>query len=65
MFDLIRDLGDVTDEEMYEVFNMGCGFCCVVADDDELRALERLRERYPAAGRIGRATGEPGAVVRS
>ena len=31
VFDLIAELGGVPDEEMYEVFNMGCGFVCVVA----------------------------------
>src|SRR5207244_3312096 len=28
IFDLIGDRGGVEDAEMYEVFNMGCGFCC-------------------------------------
>ena len=27
IFELIRERGDVSDEEMHEVFNMGCGFC--------------------------------------
>ncbi len=31
IFTLIQELGDVRDEEMHEVFNMGCGFCVVVA----------------------------------
>ncbi len=33
IFALIQELGDVGDEEMHEVFNMGCGFCVVVARD--------------------------------
>jgi len=40
---------------MHEVFNMGCGFCCVVADADEKAALRLLRSHYPAAKTIGRA----------
>jgi len=64
IFDLIADLGAVSEEEMYEVFNMGCGFCVVVAAADENSALETLREHYPDARRIGRATDAPGAVVR-
>jgi phosphoribosylformylglycinamidine cyclo-ligase len=63
VFDLIAELGAVSETEMYEVFNMGCGFCCVVAAADEDGALATLREHYPAARRIGRAT-EPPALVR-
>src|SRR5829696_1435357 len=55
IFALITERGSVSDEEMHEVFNMGCGFCCVVAPRDEERALERLRGQYPDAKRIGRA----------
>jgi phosphoribosylformylglycinamidine cyclo-ligase len=63
VFDLIQELGGVATEEMAEVFNMGCGFCCVVAAGDEARALEILRAHYPKAKRIGRATDRPGEVV--
>jgi phosphoribosylformylglycinamidine cyclo-ligase len=41
---------------MHEVFNMGCGFCCVVAAGDESAAVELLGGHYPVAKRIGRAT---------
>jgi phosphoribosylaminoimidazole (AIR) synthetase len=47
------------------VFNMGCGFCCVVSADDEGPALELLRRHYPAAKRIGRATEQAGELKRS
>jgi phosphoribosylformylglycinamidine cyclo-ligase len=56
IFELIRELGDVDAEEMREVFNMGCGFCCVVAAGDKNAALELLRRHYPEAKRIGRVT---------
>jgi phosphoribosylformylglycinamidine cyclo-ligase len=56
VFTLIQELGDVTDEEMDRVFNMGCGFCCVVAAADEKPALELLRGHHPGARRVGRAT---------
>jgi phosphoribosylformylglycinamidine cyclo-ligase len=62
VFALIQELGDVSDEEMREVFNMGCGFCCVVAAADEGAALELLRRHHPEARRIGRATGAAGPV---
>jgi phosphoribosylformylglycinamidine cyclo-ligase len=64
IFELIQELGDVGDEEMHEVFNMGCGFCVIVATADEDAALEPLRTNYPYAKKIGRATGDPGRVIR-
>jgi phosphoribosylformylglycinamidine cyclo-ligase len=64
VFGLIQELGGVSDAEMDEVFNMGCGFCCVVAASDDAAALELLTAHYPAAGRVGRAAGPVGAVRR-
>jgi phosphoribosylformylglycinamidine cyclo-ligase len=65
VFELIAELGDVSDDEMYEVFNMGCGFVCVVAAGDEDSALELLRGHYPAAKRIGTVTDRAGVVERA
>ncbi len=65
IFELIRERGDVSDEEMHQVFNMGCGFCVVVAPEDEAAALELLRAHYPGAKRIGRATDAAGTVRRA
>jgi len=55
IFELIQELGEVSDEEMHEVFNMGCGFCVVVAQADEKAAMKRLQAHYPGATRVGRA----------
>jgi len=54
IFDLIRERSGASIEDMHDVFNMGCGFCCVVASGDEGPALELLRRHYPEASRIGR-----------
>jgi phosphoribosylformylglycinamidine cyclo-ligase len=62
IFELIQERGGVGDEEMHDVFNMGCGFCCVVAAGDEAAALGLLRRHYPAAQRIGRASDGPHEV---
>jgi phosphoribosylformylglycinamidine cyclo-ligase len=64
VFELIGERGGVSDEEMHEVFNMGCGFCCVVAADDEGVALELLLGHYPDAKRIGRAIEGPHEIRR-
>jgi phosphoribosylformylglycinamidine cyclo-ligase len=64
VFDLIQELGAVSRDEMDEVFNMGCGFCCVVAASDQATALELLKAHYPAARSVGRAAEPAGAVRR-
>ena len=60
LFELIQELGEVSDSEMREVFNMGCGFCCVVAEADEASALALLRSHHPEARRIGRVSAGDG-----
>jgi phosphoribosylformylglycinamidine cyclo-ligase len=64
IFELIRELGEVSDQEMHEVFNMGCGFCVVVPAADEEAALSLLRSHYPEAATIGRAVEGPRQVHR-
>jgi phosphoribosylformylglycinamidine cyclo-ligase len=56
IFDLIQERAEVSDEEMREVFNMGCGFCVVVPPVDEAAALALLRAHYPGAKPIGSAS---------
>jgi phosphoribosylformylglycinamidine cyclo-ligase len=65
IFDLIREQGGVSEEEMYDVFNMGCGFCVVIPPTDEEAALSLLHAHYPGAQRIGRATDAAGTVSRT
>ncbi len=55
VFELIRERSGTSDAEMHDVFNMGCGFCCVVAAADEDEALELLRRHYPEAKQVGAA----------
>jgi phosphoribosylaminoimidazole (AIR) synthetase len=47
---------------MWEVFNMGTGFCCVVAPAGAERALELLRHHHRGAAAIGEVTDEAGVV---
>jgi phosphoribosylformylglycinamidine cyclo-ligase len=63
VFELIQERGGVSDEEMREVFNMGCGFCAVVPAAGEAAALELLQRHYPAAKRIGHATEGPPRIL--
>src|SRR3954451_3735654 len=62
IFDLIADGAEVPAAEMYEVFNMGCGFCCVVPAEQADAAVEMLAERHRGAAVIGTATDSAGLV---
>jgi len=64
IFTLIQERSGTSDEEMHEVFNMGCGFCCIVGAADEEAALGLLRRHYPEAQRIGSATDGPREIRR-
>jgi phosphoribosylformylglycinamidine cyclo-ligase len=57
IFELIQERGEVAEEEMRAVFNMGCGFCVVVPAADEGAALELMQRHYSNAKRIGFAFG--------
>ena len=58
----IAERGDVEDAELYEVFNMGCGFCVVVPPEDADAALELLGRHHPGSALIGQATTATGVV---
>ena len=58
----IASRGSVEPAEMYEVFNMGCGFCCVVAPEQAGEAVSILARRHPGAAVIGRTTTAVGVV---
>lgn len=62
IFELIAAEGRVAEEEMHEVFNMGCGFCVTVPEADLEPALAILRPHHAAARRIGSVTDRAGVV---
>jgi phosphoribosylformylglycinamidine cyclo-ligase len=62
VFGLVQELGQVADAEMWEVFNMGCGFCVVVPDAQATAAVALLERHHPGAARIGTVTAEPDRV---
>ena len=45
---LLQKLGDVSDEEMYQTFNMGMGFCIIAEKGDVEGILELLRDKVEA-----------------
>ncbi len=62
VFGLVRELGDVADAEMWEVFNMGCGFCAVVPENAVDEAVALLAAHHPGTRRIGTVTDRAGRV---
>jgi phosphoribosylformylglycinamidine cyclo-ligase len=62
VFTLIADRGDVDDAELWEVFNMGCGFCVVVPQEHADAAVALLASRHTGTAVIGEITSNPGLV---
>jgi phosphoribosylformylglycinamidine cyclo-ligase len=56
IFRIIQAYGDESDEEMFRVFNMGIGFCFVVAPADADRVMKIVESHGKRAYRIGHAT---------
>ena len=56
VFGLIRSLGEVPEEEMRKVFNLGVGFCAVVSPGEAETGLGALRGTGCEAWRIGEVT---------
>jgi phosphoribosylformylglycinamidine cyclo-ligase len=64
VFDLIARAGRVEEAEMWDVFNMGCGFVAVVAEADVEAAAALLSARHPGTRRIGAVTDRAGRIDR-
>ena len=62
VIELIAERSGAGDAELFEVFNMGCGFCCVVPEADADEAVALLRRRHPGSAVIGRVTASAGVV---
>ena len=66
---LIGELGAVPEDQMWEVFNMGCGLIVVVAEADVEAALAILSAHHPGSARVGTVTDRgdqtlgPGGIV--
>ncbi len=62
IFALIAELGQVPTAEMWEVFNVGCGFCVVVAESDCSQAVDLLAGHHPGTAVIGAITDRAGRL---
>ncbi len=64
VFGMLQRLGGISDAEMYQVYNMGIGFCLVVAAAQADRALGSLKDLGVEAYRLGHAVADPERRVR-
>ena len=62
IFSEIQHLGDVSDDEMERVFNLGVGMVVAVPAMDAYKALDRLRASGHLAVEIGQVTDGDGSV---
>ncbi len=62
VFVLIAELGEVSAAEMWQVFNMGCGFCAIVPDAEAAAAVALLERHHPGTAVVGRCSEEPGQL---
>jgi phosphoribosylformylglycinamidine cyclo-ligase len=63
IFGLIAAAGDVPAATMYATFNMGTGFCVVVAPSDVAAAMDALRDAGEEPAIAGTVTDRPGQYV--
>jgi phosphoribosylformylglycinamidine cyclo-ligase len=63
VFGLIQAAASVPDAEMWEVFNMGCGFVAVVPEDEADAAVGVLAAHHPGTARIGTVTDRAGEAT--
>ncbi len=54
IFRWLQGLGNVSDDEMFRVFNMGVGIILVVSEKDSKEVLEMVRDKYPRTSIIGK-----------
>jgi phosphoribosylformylglycinamidine cyclo-ligase len=61
VFDFLQKHGNVTDEEMYRVFNLGIGYCLIVRPtfaESIKEQLEKLGETVNVIGKVVKGTGQ-------
>jgi phosphoribosylformylglycinamidine cyclo-ligase len=62
VFELVAARAGVSPEDMWETFNMGCGFCAIVPAAQADAAAELAGRRHPGSARIGSVSADAGVV---
>ncbi len=64
IFAYLQKLGDVSEHDMFNTFNMGTGMTVTCSEDNAQAVLDNLRGFDLEAKVIGRVTGEEGVIIR-
>ncbi|GAA0430170.1 phosphoribosylformylglycinamidine cyclo-ligase [Lentibacillus halophilus] len=64
IFTFLQDIGDMSDEEMYQIFNMGIGMSLVVAQKDADTVLRILADIGEQAWVIGETVSDEGVHIK-
>jgi phosphoribosylformylglycinamidine cyclo-ligase len=59
----VAEVGDVPAAEMWDIFNMGCGFVALVPQERAGEAAALLGAFHPGTAQIGVVTGDGGRIV--
>jgi phosphoribosylformylglycinamidine cyclo-ligase len=62
VFELIASFGEIDAAEMWEVFNMGCGFVAMVPAQQADAAVQLLADFHPGTAVIGQITDEEDVI---
>ncbi len=63
IFTVLQEVGQISDAEMFQVYNMGIGFCVVVTESDVERVLQIATEHGTRAWRIGTTVASPDRTI--
>ena len=63
IFTFLKELGNVDDKDMYNVFNMGIGMILVVDEKDVAKTVEILEANGEKPRVIGVVTDQEGVVI--
>ncbi len=64
IFTYLQKLGNIPENEMYNIFNMSIGFIVVVDENDAEKTLEILRQNGEECSIIGEITDNEGVVIK-
>ncbi|MCD4740649.1 phosphoribosylformylglycinamidine cyclo-ligase [archaeon] len=63
IFKIIKEAGQITDDEMFKVFNMGWGFALIVSREDKNQVLDSIPKEY-GAEQIGKVITDKKIVIK-
>lgn len=63
IFSVLQEVGGISNAEMFQVYNMGIGFCVVVAEPDAERAMQIAAAHGTRAWRLGTTVASPERTI--